>query len=254
MCVNGAGSYGCMSAMNDGVALADGHVIGVIHSMWLKPFDNIQQEAGAHQVFESSENAGGQSSTASKSATAIAKKFKRELIVASGDDLQERKRLLVENADALIVLPGGPGTWDELWEMACVKGIGLSSIPIVCVNCDNYYEPFQEMLKRAFEEGLMKRRPEDLVHFVGTAEEAVRWVEAIHLDEEIDPPKSSNCGAGFMKAASFFHDPLARRSPGYKRARPSASLFRRSDYAFACGVAIGAFVATSLFALCSKKS
>lgn len=32
----------------------------------------------------------------------------------SRKDLQERKRLLVENADALVVLPGGPGTWDEV--------------------------------------------------------------------------------------------------------------------------------------------
>ena len=38
----------------------------------------------------------------------------KELIVAGGDDLRERKRLLVEGADALIVLPGGPGTWDEV--------------------------------------------------------------------------------------------------------------------------------------------
>jgi predicted Rossmann-fold nucleotide-binding protein len=35
-------------------------------------------------------------------------------VIARGNDLQERKRLLVEGADALAVLPGGPGTWDEV--------------------------------------------------------------------------------------------------------------------------------------------
>lgn len=30
----------------------------------------------------------------------------------------------MENADCIIALPGGLGTWDELWEMVCLKGIG----------------------------------------------------------------------------------------------------------------------------------
>ena len=34
-CVNGAGSFGCMSAMNDGAVLGNGHIVGVIHEMWL---------------------------------------------------------------------------------------------------------------------------------------------------------------------------------------------------------------------------
>lgn len=33
---------------------------------------------------------------------------------SGGEDLQERKKILVEGADALLVLPGGPGTWDEV--------------------------------------------------------------------------------------------------------------------------------------------
>lgn len=37
---------------------------------------------------------------------------------------QERKRVLSENADCIITLPGGLGTWDELWEAVCLKGVG----------------------------------------------------------------------------------------------------------------------------------
>lgn len=37
---------------------------------------------------------------------------------------QERKRALMETADCIITLPGGLGTWDELWEIVCLKGIG----------------------------------------------------------------------------------------------------------------------------------
>lgn len=40
-----------------------------------------------------------------------------ELVVAQGNNLQERKRLLWETCDCVVVLPGGTGTWDELMEV-----------------------------------------------------------------------------------------------------------------------------------------
>jgi hypothetical protein len=99
------------------------------------------------------------------------------MLVARGKDLQERKRLLVENSDALIVLPGGPGTWDELWEMACARNIGLADMPIVCVNTDGYYDSFRAMLERAHTERLTKLRPDEILHFEDGPEGAVRWIE-----------------------------------------------------------------------------
>jgi len=84
---------------------------------------------------------------------------------------------LVQNADGLVVLPGGPGTWDELWEMSCARHLGLIDLPIVCVNVNGYYEPFREMLQRAHKDELIKLLPEQIVHFADTAEEAVRWIE-----------------------------------------------------------------------------
>lgn len=104
VCINGAGPHGCMAAMNDGAVLGNGHIVGIIHEMFLVDsgyflgekqlnFDDI----GTHRAFQ----------TQNKETGLI-----REIIVAGGDDLQERKKLLVEDADALVVLPGGPGTWD----------------------------------------------------------------------------------------------------------------------------------------------
>jgi len=90
-CVNGAGSAGCMAAMNHGANDGDGHIVGVIHEMFV--VDGSDWFEGAHSVFREGKN---------------------EILVANGNDLQERKRLLVEGADALVVLPGGPGTWDEV--------------------------------------------------------------------------------------------------------------------------------------------
>jgi uncharacterized protein (TIGR00730 family) len=270
VCVNGAGSFGCMAAMNDGVALADGHVIGVIHRMWLPSSSssattlpaNNEQVVGAHPVFESLENAGGAgvtaptltTTTAPTSVTQPQKKFIRELLVATGDDLQERKRLLVEKADALVVLPGGPGTWDELWEMACAKGIGLSTIPIVCINCDDYYGPFQDMLQRAYDEGLMKYVPEDLVYFVDTPEEAVRWVEAMNAVVPLPPRQSGNTKRmNTTESTSFFHDPLAPRSKRGRAASATNKGLRGNTVAFAWGVLGGALLTTAIYTLRQPK-
>lgn len=147
-CVNGAGAFGCMAAMNDGACAGDGHIVGVIHEMWLpkkkkekNPSSSSAatvtidalRDGGAHPVFESIENSNASSTAANTatSATPVAdsnatsksstkKKNrsprsslndypKREMLVAGGKDLQERKRLLVDKADALVVLPGGTG-------------------------------------------------------------------------------------------------------------------------------------------------
>ena len=100
--MNGAGSFGCMAAMNDGAVVGDGHIVGVIHSMFLVDGgDWVDRDGGAHQVFDKA-NPDHRDGPI------------REILVAGGDDLQERKKLLVDKAEALVVLPGGPGTWDEV--------------------------------------------------------------------------------------------------------------------------------------------
>ena len=165
VCVNGAGAMGCMGAMNEGCLIGNGDVIGVIHEMFMVDGRDLSQDPKS--VF-------------SKLNTKDPNLPYRELIVASGNDLQERKKLLIKNTDAILVLPGGPGTWDELWEMACIKQIGLNSkeLPIVCVNTDGYYNPFQIMLQNAAKEGLLyTTNTADIVHFVSTPIEAIQYIE-----------------------------------------------------------------------------
>lgn len=156
VCVNGAGSSGCMAAMNKGASAGKGRIVGVIHEKFV--VDGSDWLDGEHSVFREEQN---------------------EVLIARGNDLQERKRLLVKDADALIVLPGGPGTWDELWEMACARHIGFHAIPIVCINVDGFYDSFKTILKRAHEDDLLykqdvakdhHKKPSEIIHFEETPE------------------------------------------------------------------------------------
>jgi uncharacterized protein (TIGR00730 family) len=153
VCVNGGGKFGCMGSLNDGCNEAGGKVVGVIHEMFLLD--------GAEHFDPGAPNA--------KNTT---------LLVATGDDLQERKRLLVEGCDGIIVLPGGTGTWDELWEMACQKNLGLFDKAIVCVNVDGFYDDFRRMLERAERDTLMRLKASEVLHFAATAEDALAFLEA----------------------------------------------------------------------------
>lgn len=155
-----------MAAMNHGANDGDGHIVGVIHEKFV--VDGSDWFQGAHSVF-----AEGRS----------------EILVANGNDLQERKRLLVEGADALVVLPGGPGTWDELWEMACERHVGFHSMPIVCINVDKYYDNFKAILSRAHDDELLYKHPSDILHFEETPEAAVKWIEEYVADPNNDHTK-----------------------------------------------------------------
>jgi hypothetical protein len=207
-CVNGAGSFGCMSAMNHGADYGGGKIVGVIHEMWLidgaSAASKNVRDGGAHPVFDD-------------------EKKNHEMLIAKGNDLQERKRLLVENANALVVLPGGPGTWDELWEMACAVGLGLSSLPIVCVNVDGYYDPFRTILERAYREQLMKVPPEQIVHFETTAESAVRWIETAQ-EKYTKPRVTIQARSETLRRSSVLHNPIT--GSNNKGSRENSSLFR----------------------------
>jgi uncharacterized protein (TIGR00730 family) len=152
VCVNGGGKFGCMGAVNDGADANGGEIVGVIHAMFLVD--------GAEYL----------------DAGSLGNK-RHSLIVCKGEDLTERKAKLVEGADCIVVLPGGTGTWDELWEMACRRNLGLYNKPIIAVNVDGFYDGFRVMLERAHTDKLLANKPKQIVTFVSSAEEAVEESE-----------------------------------------------------------------------------
>lgn len=70
-------------------------------------------------------------------------------------DMHERKRRFIEKSDAIIALPGGPGTFEELFEAITLKQLGQHTHPIVIVNTHNYYNPLLELLQNAIQQKFM---------------------------------------------------------------------------------------------------
>lgn len=75
-----------------------------------------------------------------------------ELLVV--DNLNERKKLLKEYADVCVVLPGGFGTFDELFDTVASSMLKESDLCTILLNEDNYYEGIIKQIGRMAAEGL----------------------------------------------------------------------------------------------------
>lgn len=89
------------------------------------------------------------------------------------NDLHERKRLMIDRADAVIALPGGCGTFEELFEAITWKRLGLFARPIVIVNIRNYYEHAIALLEQAVRERFMNEKHLEMWSVAGDVEEVL---------------------------------------------------------------------------------
>ncbi len=112
--VYGGGSHGLMGALADGALARDGEVIGIIPKFMA---DLEWGHPGLTQL---------------------------DLV----EDMRERKHKLLAGADAVIALPGGCGTLEELFEAITLKRLGLYFNPILLLNIAGFYSPLQAFLEQ----------------------------------------------------------------------------------------------------------
>ncbi len=76
--------------------------------------------------------------------------------------MHQRKELLIHNTEAVIALPGGIGTLEELFEVMSWKKLGQFPHPIVLLNTNGYYDPLIEMSKRMVNGSFMRPEHENI--------------------------------------------------------------------------------------------
>ena len=135
--VYGAGKTGLMGAVADGALAAGGEVIGVIPALFNTP-------VLAHD------------------------RLTRLEVV---ENMHRRKARLIELADALIALPGGYGTFEELFEALTWAQIGLHAKPIGLLNARRYYDPLLKAVEHARQEGMIYDEHRSLFIHAETPEE-----------------------------------------------------------------------------------
>lgn len=117
--VFGGGRVGLMGRLADGALSAGGRVTGVI------PEHLIRAESGNARV--------------------------THLIVTKS--MHERKEAMFRRSDAFVILPGGPGTLDEFFEILTWRQLQLHDKPIVLVNLGGYWRPLVHLIDRIIARG-----------------------------------------------------------------------------------------------------
>ena len=76
--------------------------------------------------------------------------------------MRERKATMEKHGDAFIALPGGLGTFEEIFEIICGKILGYHNKPIVLLNIEGYYDPLLVMIEHGVEQHFIKPRAKEL--------------------------------------------------------------------------------------------
>ena len=87
--------------------------------------------------------------------------------------MHERKKVMVMNADAVAVLPGGAGSLDEFFEVLTWAQLGLHSKPIYLVDIEGYWQPLLKLIGHVIAEGFADPSLGDLVQAVPSVEDLV---------------------------------------------------------------------------------
>jgi uncharacterized protein (TIGR00730 family) len=70
--------------------------------------------------------------------------------------MHERKKMMADLSDAFVALPGGAGTFEELFEVYTWAQLGYHQKPIGLLNVAGYYDPLLAMLRHTVNEGFMR--------------------------------------------------------------------------------------------------
>lgn len=94
-----------------------------------------------------------------------------EMIITT--DMGERKKKMFSLADAVVALPGGVGTLEELTEAMTLKQLGLYKGPIIILNTMNFYKSFIEFLEHMVSGNFLRYEHKGMWEIAGSEEEVM---------------------------------------------------------------------------------
>lgn len=93
-------------------------------------------------------------------------------------DMRERKKLLIKDVDAVIALPGGCGTLEELMEVYTLKRLGKFTKPIIVLNTNNFYMHLELLIEKMIEEQFMRNEHRQIWQMVNTPNEIIPAIQS----------------------------------------------------------------------------
>jgi len=94
--------------------------------------------------------------------------------------MHERKKIMFTNSDAVILLPGGPGSLDEFFEILTWAQLEVHKKPIVVINVNNYWDPLFSLIDHTISSGFAENSLKKLFTITETATDAVEYLIQKH--------------------------------------------------------------------------
>ncbi len=98
-----------------------------------------------------------------------------ELILT--ETMAQRKTKMEDLADAFIVVPGGIGTFEELFEVLTLKQLGRHTKPIIILDINGYYEKLIEFLNFSIEEKFISENCNKIYGYFDNTDAALKYLE-----------------------------------------------------------------------------
>lgn len=161
--VYGGGAGGLMGAAARGVSSGGGSVIGIAPSFF--NVDGILFEGCTEFIYT--------------------------------ETMRERKALMEQKADVFVAVPGGIGTFDELFEIMSLRQLGRHTKPIAIFNANGYYDDIKNMIQKSINQGFVSEECKKIAPFFKEAEDLLEYLEEAAQKTEFQD--FSRFGAGFSK-------------------------------------------------------
>lgn len=170
--VYGGGSTGLMGAVARGCATNGGYVHGIIPEALIsreRTDDEVNEKLKAGIDHHDGSTPIPDSSIYGK--TTLVK------------DMHTRKRMMAQEADAFVALPGGYGTVEELMEMVTWHQLNIHSKPIVIYNMDGFYDNFLSFISDAILSEFVSLKNGSIIKVATTAQGVIDAVENYKVPE-----------------------------------------------------------------------
>jgi len=148
--IYGGGKVGMMGALAEGCLSAGGEVVGVI------PGALVNREMAHHGI--------------------------NDLIIV--ESMHERKARMSDLADGFLTLPGGFGTFEEMFEVLTWAQLGFHPKPCGLLNIEGYFDPLLTMLDHAVSEGFLKLENRELLVTASQADLVIECLKNFVVDKK----------------------------------------------------------------------
>ncbi|CCH61012.1 hypothetical protein TBLA_0D05190 [Henningerozyma blattae CBS 6284] len=160
------GLMGCIAKATMGPQL-DGNVLGIIPDALIsKERDQGNVDELNKKIKNNVEN--------HKGSTPISSEYGETIVVR---DMHTRKRLMANESDSFVAMPGGFGTLEEIMECITWSQLGIHSKPIILFNMDGFYDSLLLFLKHSIDQGFISETNGNIVQVATTPEEVIEKIK-----------------------------------------------------------------------------